>query len=148
MSDYVKSKVIRYPIDTELLEYYGIKEIEDSYDIYTTFVEKVSEKYPSFTDFPRKGEIGVNSTYNYKEDECRYYIDYVLSREYNVGCEDYGVSQELTQEQKEKWSKKFKEIIPNLNPDKFRLVLYCYYNGCDCPDYYETTNILITDEEE
>lgn len=46
MSDYVKKKVIRYPIDKEIFDYYGIKDYE--WDI----VDKFKEIDSKFEEFP------------------------------------------------------------------------------------------------
>ena len=141
MSDYVKKKVIRYPIEKEIFDYYKIEDYE--WDI----VDKFKEIDSQFEEFPEKGEIGFDCTYNDKEEKNKYYIDYVLSYKYGVDCGDFGISQLLTEEQKEKYKPIFEKFIPDIDTNKFRLVLFCYYNGCDCPDYYEVTP-PINDEEE
>ena len=141
MSDYVKKKVIRYPIDKKIFDYYGIEDYE--WDI----VEKFKEIDPKFEEFPNKGEIGFDCAYNDEDEENKYYIDYVLSYKYGADCGDFGISQLLTEEQKQKYKPIFEKFIPNIDVNKFRLVLFCYYNGCDCPDYYEVTP-PISDEEE
>ena len=71
--------------------------------------------------------------------EFHYYLDYFLNYEYGSDMGDYGISYELTEGQKEKWKDRFGKYLKDIDKDKFRLVEYCYYNGCDCPDYYEIT---------
>lgn len=142
MSDYVKKKVIRYPIDKEIFKHYGIEDYE--WDI----VKKFKEIDPKFEELPCKGQIGFDDTYNSYDEENKYYIDYVLAYTYGADCGDFGISQLLTEEQKEKYKPMFEKFIPNIDTSKFRLVLFCYYNGCDCPDYYDVTPPITDDEEE
>lgn len=140
MSDYVMKKVVRYPIEKEIFDYYGITE---EWDI----VEKFQEIDNEFEEFPHKNEIGFESTYDYDKNESKYYIDYVISYSYGGYSDDFGISQLLTKEQQEKYRPMFEKYIPNFDADKFRLVKFCYYNGVDCPDYYEVT-LPMSDEDE
>ena len=141
MSDYVKKKAIRYPLTEKDFKRFGLE--YGDWDI----INKFQEIDPNFIDIPHKNQIGFDSAWNDKDDESKYYIDFVISYIYGADSTDFGVSQLLTDEQKERYRAMFEKFIPDLDVDKFRLVYFCYYNGCDCPDYYEVTP-PITDEDE
>ena len=134
MSDYVREKVIRYPIEEDLIK---ANNCEDAYDLEKIF-RKIDEDFGTWDRDKKKFEI-------FGTDKAEY-IDYVLDYEYGACSGDFGYSQMLTEKQIEKYKPMFEKFIPNLDVSKFRLVLFCYYNGCDCPDYYEVTEITYEEE--
>lgn len=123
MSDYVRAKVIRYPLD----DFYKKMKFDDEYEL-EEYLKNIDKNFENYT-------FAVN--YTYGNNASHIYLDYTLNYEYGATMGDYGISYELTEEQKEKWKEKFSKYLKDIDKDKFRLVEYCYYNGCDCPDYYE-----------
>ena len=141
MSSYVLKKAIRYPINDELLKYYKVE------DYYFDLEEKLKEIDKEFGEFPPKNKFELDSGYNEKERKEKYYIDFVITYKYGADSGDFGISQLLNKEQHLKYKEMFSKFIPNIDENKFRLVKFCYYNGVDCPDYYEVTPPM-TDEDE
>lgn len=139
MSDYVKKKVIRYPIGLEVLRQYDCEKDDLEYKL-----KEIDSDFDNWRVLPR---FEIDITYNDKQDKSMYYLDYILNYEYGACDGDFGISQELTEEQKAKWTEVFKKFIKDIDANKFRLVKFCYYNGCDCPDYYETTPPMVDDEK-
>lgn len=64
------------------------------------------------------------------------FIDYVLDYEYDCDGE-YGKVRELYDSEKEKFRPVFQKIDPDINMDYVRLVEFCWYNGCEAPNYYD-----------
>lgn len=133
MSDYVRTKVIRYPLD----DFYKKMKFDDEYEL-EEFLKNIDKNFENYT-------FAVH--YTYGNNTSHIYLDYTLNYEYGSEMGDYGISYELTEEQKEKWKDKFGKYLKDIDKDKFRLVEYCYYNGCDCPDYYEVKKQEITDND-
>lgn len=129
MSDYVRAKVIRYPLD----DFYKKMKFDDMFEL-EDFFKRIDKTFGSYSS--HLNTFTIKSTWN---GESHYYLDYFLNYGYGSDMGDYGISYELNEEQKEKWKDKFSKYLKNIDKDKFRLVEYCYYNGCDCPDYYEVT---------
>lgn len=129
MSDYVRAKVIRYPLD----DFYEKMKFEDMFEL-EEFFKGIDGTFGNCSS--HLNTFTVKCTWNW---ESHYYLDYFLNYEYGSDMGDYGISYELTEEQKEKWEDRFGKYLKDIDKDKFRLVEYCYYNGCDCPDYYEIT---------
>lgn len=129
MSDYVRAKVIRYPLD----DFYKKMKFDDMFEL-EEFFKGIDETFGSYSS--HLNTFTVKCTWN---GELHYYLDYFLNYEYGSDMGDYGISYELTEGQKEKWKDRFGKYLKDIDKDKFRLVEYCYYNGCDCPDYYEVT---------
>lgn len=69
-----------------------------------------------------------------------YYLDYVLEKQYGVDGE-YGYVFLLDDNDKQKYCPLFDKLGIEYNPDDLRKVVYCYYNGCECTDYYDPTEI-------
>lgn len=130
MSDYVRTKVIRYPLDDfcERMKFDNEYKLEE-------FFEKVDRDFEFYSSRPNT--FTIESTYGNQKSHI--YLDYILNYEYGLDMGDYGISYELNEEQKEKWKGRFSKYLNDIDKDKFRLVEYCYYNGCDCPDYYGVT---------
>lgn len=125
MSDYVRAKVIRYPLD----DFYKKMKFDDEYEL-EEYLKNIDESFEGYT---------FAISYTYGNNVSHIYLDYTLNYEYGSDMENYGMAYELTKGQKEKWKDKFGKYLKDIDKDKFRLVEYCYYNGCDCPDYYEIT---------
>lgn len=134
MSDYIRKKVIRYPLNLWMDE----REIEDDYDL-EEYIKSLELDVPINFYGSKINTFVIDSGYNSETKTINYYLDYLLNYDYGSEMGDYGISFTLLSKQKNKWEKKFNKIINNIDKDKFRLVEYCYYNGCDCPDYYEIT---------
>lgn len=139
MSDYEKNKVLRLPIDKIDMEVF-CKEIEQRYfelqgkvinakDDLAWYVE---EAFPDLFGYQDKGKFTIAPTYP------RGFIDYVLDSTWGDDCGDWGKVRELYPTEKTKYLPVFQKILPRLeNLDDVRLVEYCYYNGCEAPDYYD-----------
>lgn len=130
MSDYVRRKVIRYPLD----DFYKKMKFDDEYELEELF-KKIDNNFDAYSS--ALDTFALENTYgNHKS---HIYLDYILNFDYGSDMGDYGIAYDLTEEQKGKWEEKFGKYLKDIDKDKFRLVEYCYYNGCDCPDYYEVT---------
>lgn len=129
MSDYVKAKVIRLPFPKKLIEKLGVDDCWDCEDYLKTTLGELWYDYKTHTGF---------------EIECTdkaYYLDYKLQSQYG-DCEgDYGYVFLLDDNDKQKYCPLFDKIGIDYNPDELRKVVYCYYNGCECPDYYNPSEI-------
>lgn len=130
MSDYVRAKVIRYPLD----DFYKKMKFDNEFEL-EEFFEKIDNSFETYSSMLDTFTFG----YTYGNNKSHIYLDYILNYEYGSDMGDYGISYELTEEQKEKWKDRFGKYLKDIDKDRFRLVEYCYYNGCDCPDYYEIT---------
>lgn len=118
MSDYVKAKVIRLPFPESLMKKLNVDSIWECED---------------YLDEKQRFEIGCTDK--------AYYIDYIV--EYQCGCCDgeYGYAFYLDEKDKEKYCPLFDKLDIEYNPDDLRKVVYCYYNSCECPDYYDPEEI-------
>lgn len=138
MSDYVREKVLRLPIEgfqledlkkviTEKLEAIGksVRDVDDDLGWYTEMA------FPEVWGYGARGKFQWSPTYP------RQFIDFVLDREW--GCEgEWGKVRELYPTEKEKYLPIFQKVLPGLdNIDNVRLVESCWYNGCEAPDYYD-----------
>ena len=72
MSDYVKKKVIRYPIDAEVAIVY---KCDDFWDLENKFKEIDKD----FGNWKLKPRFELDSSYNSKQGKSRYYLDYILN---------------------------------------------------------------------
>jgi hypothetical protein len=138
MSTYVKEKVLRLPIEgfqledfkkmiTEKLEPLGIT-AEDVDDDFLWAMEK------AFPDICGSGDVGK---FQWSPTYPRQFIDFVLKYEHD--CEgEYGKVRELYPSEKAKYLPVFQKLLPDLaTMDDVRLVEFCWYNGCEAPDYYD-----------
>ena len=131
MSTYVREKVLRIPRDKINLENI-INELERKYsdenvrDDLSFFLEAAM---PDMFGYGDKDKFQMSPT-------CEPFVDYVLEHEYD--CDgDYGKVRELYESEKEKFRPVFQKIDPDINMDYVRLVEFCWYNGCDAPNYYD-----------
>lgn len=122
MSDYVRNKQVLYPITKELLEKLNC---DDVYDL--------EERFSAGSKFNAEGFIDYDGTKNYNQ-----YLAYTLDSDYGAESGDFGRSRFLRSSEQEKYKKLFGEVIPEdlIDPSLFKYVDYCYYNCCECDDYY------------
>lgn len=118
MSDYVRAKVIRLPI-----EFTGINP-DDRDEL--EFGEETKAKW----GYMDEGKFMFAPTDND-------FIDYCLECEHDA-CGEYGKVRELYPSEVEAWTPIFKDAMPDCDMSKARLVDYCWYNCCEAPDYYGT----------
>ena len=132
MSTYVREKVLRIPIE----------------DInYENFINIFQKKYPDQDvkddiayyfekELPDLFGYGDINKFQFSPTYPRSFIDYVLEYEYD--CDgDYGKVRELYDSEKEKFKSIFQRLYDDVDMNKVRLVEFCWYNGCEAPDYYE-----------
>ena len=122
MSDYVRNKQVLYPVTKELLEKLNC---DDAYDL--------EERFSAGSKFTVEGFVDYGGTGNYNK-----YLAYELSSTYGEESGDFGRSRFLRSSEQEKYKKLFGEVIPEdlIDPSLFKYVDYCYYNCCECDDYY------------
>ena len=134
MSTYVREKVLRIPrekmnfahIARKLEENYPEANIMDDLGFY------LESTLPELFGYGDVNKFQMSPT-------CEPYIDYVLDYEYD--CEgDYGKVRELYDSEKKKFRSTFEKLDPDINMDYVRLVEFCWYNGCEAPDYYDIAN--------
>ncbi len=124
MSTYVREKVLRIP-----LEKLNIKFTEEEEDDLGWAVEN---RFPDIFDYGAEGKFQLAPTESN-------FIDFVLEKEWDADGE-YGKIRSLTENEKSKYLPKFQQIDPDVNMDDVRLVEFCWYNGCEAPDYYDETD--------
>ena len=122
MSDYVHNKQVLYPITKELLDKMGIK---DSFEIEEKLYPADNLDMEYFVDYSGTG----------KSNE---YLAYELYSDYGKESGDFGRSRFLKPAEQEKYKKIFSIIIPEefIDSSLFKYVDYCWYNCCECDDYY------------
>ena len=130
MSDYVREKVLRIPLERLNLVF-----TEDEMDDLSWSIEK---RFPDIFDYAEAGKFQLAPTYSQ-------FVDYVLEHEYGADGE-YGKTRALTDREKEKYRPVFQRINPDVNMDFVRLVEFCWYNCCEAPDYYDETKDRFYDE--
>lgn len=131
MSTYVREKVLRIPQDKINFE---------------DFINNLQKKFP---DEDVRDDLGFyierehSDLFGYGDENMfqlspttKPFIDYVL--EYEWDCEgEYGKARELYESEKEKFRPIFQRIDEFVNMDFVRLVEFCWYNGCEAPNYYD-----------
>lgn len=140
MSTYVREKVLRIPMERIDLNY--IKNIiaqkypnENHDDDFSWYLESA---LPDVFDYGTVGKFQIAPT----EEN---YIDYVLEYEWDADGE-YGKTRALYDSEKMKYTAIFQKIDPNINMHYVRLVEFCWYNGCEAPDYYDDEHDSFYDE--
>ena len=126
MSTYVREKVLRVPFD-KYKEHFRF-EIADPDDIPWS----IEHAHPDLWGYRDIGKFQFAPTETL-------YVDYVLDYEYDCDGE-YGKVRELYSSEKAKYLPKFLDIFSHINMNDVKLVEFCWYNGCDDPDYYEPMN--------
>ena len=130
MSDYVREKVLRIPLDRLNLVF-----TDDKMDDLSWSIEK---RFPDIFDYAKKGKFQLAPTRSQ-------FVDYVLDYEYWADGE-YGKTRALTEREKAKYRPFFQKINPDVDMDFVRLVEFCWYNCCEAPDYYDETKDSFYDE--
>jgi len=130
MSDYVKNKVLRYPIPKAILEKYSDDDLYYEYE----------DLFPELFSYNKPNYFTITYAYDYDNNIGNHYLDYQLESHYGCDAGDWGFSRELTQEEKDKYILEFKKIFEDVDMNKVHKVVYCYYNGVDEQDYYSLDN--------
>ena len=125
MSEYEHNRAVMYPITLELLNKLSCNDTDDLEDRFTT------NKYRDKSYF----EIEIFKDYEGTR-ECNYYLSYVIDSAYGEG--DFGRSRFLKSSEQEKYKTIFSKVIPEnlIDTSLFKYVDYCWYNCCECDDYY------------
>ena len=133
MSTYVREKVLRIPVH-KMNFAHVVRQLEEKYpddDVMDDITFYLEDVLPDLFGYGDRNKFQMSPT----EER---FIDYVLDYEYD--CDgDYGKVRELYDSEKEKFRSTFEQIDPNINMDYVRLVEFCWYNGCDAPNYYDIT---------
>ena len=124
MSTYVREKVLRIPLEKLNLQF-----TEEEEDDLCWAIEK---RFPDIFSYGKEGKFQFAPTVSS-------FIDFVLEKEWDADGE-YGKTRSLTENEKAKYLPKFQQIDPDVNMDDVRLVAFCWYNGCEAPDYYAETD--------
>ncbi len=130
MSTYVREKVLRIPLEKLNLAF-----ADEEMDDLGWFIE---ERFPEIFSYGDEGKFQLAPTETP-------FIDLVLEYEYDA-CGEYGKTRALTEREKEKYRPMFQKIDPEVNMDFVRLVEFCWYNGCEAPDYYDDVDDSFYDE--
>lgn len=133
MSDYVRKKCIRFKIPQNIIDELGNEE--------DWIVDLLLQKYKLKYEYETKK---ANFTIGYGEDfdnnATNYFLDYLLDYEYGAS-EDFESVRLLTDNEFEKYSRKFAKYFSEIGRDELRLVHYSYYNGTDEPSVYELDEV-------
>lgn len=140
MSTYVREKVLRIPryrlnfahIVRKMEEKFPNEDVMDDLGFY------IESAVPDLFGYGDVGKFQLSPT-----DEP--FIDYVLDYELDADGE-YGKTRALTDNEKKKYLPVFQKIDPEINMEFVRLVEFCWYNGCEAPDYYDETRDDFYDE--
>lgn len=128
MSDYVKIKAIRLPIPQEILD-----KCDDLEEYFEQQLGDLFDTCYEVNKFTIECTTGNN------------YIDYILDYKYGEDCGEYGFAFNLNDNDKVKYVPLFKNIRFKFHISDLRKVVYCYYNGCEPPDYYDVSEDLFED---
>ena len=139
MSDYVHNKQVVYPIDKKepyLMERY-ISSLKDRYGDWADVwdIEMVEELAELFSPTRTKDKFEIEGFCDYKTGNINYYLAYTLYSDYGEESGDFGRSRFLTPTEQAKYKKIFEQIMP-INETKLKYLDYCWYNCCECEDYY------------
>ena len=142
MSTYVREKVLRIPFE-KLFKICSISDwfTSDDLDDMSWLLEK---KFPNEFEYATVGKFQISPT----EDE---FIDFVLEYEWDSCCEvleyewdscceDFGKVRDLYNIEKENFLPVFQRLNPDFtleNMDNVKVVEFCWYNGCEAPNYYD-----------
>ena len=131
MSTYVREKVLRIPREKMNFAHI-VRKLEEKYpddDVMDDLGCYLESTLPDLFGYGDRNKFQMSPT-------CEPFIYYVLEYEYD--CDgDYGKVRELYDSEKEKFRPVFQKIDPDINMDYVRLVEFCWYNGCEAPDYYD-----------
>lgn len=133
MSDYVRKKCIRFKIPQNI-----INELENEEDwIVDLLLQKYKLKYEYET---KKYNFTIGYGEDFDNNVTNYFLDYLLDYEYGAS-EDFESVRLLTDNEFEKYSRKFAKYFSEIGRDELRLVHYSYYNGTDEPSVYKLEEV-------
>lgn len=125
MSDYVKAKVIRLPFPQDLIKKL---EVEDCWDCEYYLMEKLGDLWQDYK---------TNNGFQIECTDKAYYLDYVMEYTYGANSGSFGYAFLLDEVDKVKYVPLFNKIGIDYDVNDLRKVVYCYYNSCECADYYD-----------
>lgn len=130
MSTYVREKVLRIPFE-KLFKICSISDwfTSDDLDDRSWLLEK---KFPNEFEYATVGKFQTSPT----EDE---FIDFVLEYEWGSCCEEFGKVRDLYDIEKANFLPVFQRLNPDFtleNMANVKVVEFCWYNGCEAPNYY------------
>lgn len=128
MSDYVRKKCVRFKIPQNIID-----ELKNDND---WLVDLLLEKFQLKDSYDTENDFTINDGYDYDNRKEDYFLDYQLEYEYGASG-DFESVRLLTDNEFEKYSRKFAKYFSEIGRDELRLVHYCYYNGVDEPSVYE-----------
>ena len=131
MSTYVREKVLRIPREKMNFAHI-VRKLEEKFpgeDIMDDLGFYIEDLDDNLFDYGKVNKFQLAPT----EEP---FIDYVLDYEYDCDGE-YGKVRDLYESEKEKFRPIFQQLDPDINMDYVRLVEFCWYNGCEAPDYYD-----------
>ena len=129
MSDYVRKKCIRFKIPQNIID-----ELENEED---WIIDLLRQKYEYET---KKDNFTIGYGEDFDNNVTNYFLDYLLDYEYGASG-DFESVRLLTDNEFEKYSRKFAKYFSEIGRDELRLVHYCYYNGTDEPSVYELEEV-------
>ena len=129
MSDYVRKKVIRYPFPHHVLLKCNTDRASDC-GVYLK--EKLGNLYSN---------VGGIKKFELEITDKAAYIDWVYYSSYGEESGDIGVVSLLTEKEISIIKPYFDKIGCYIDPKKLRKVDYCYYNCCECADYYNVDEL-------
>lgn len=133
MSDYVRKKCIRFKIPQNIID-----ELENEEDwIVDLLLQKYKLKYEYET---KKDNLTIGYGEDFDNNVTNYFLDYLLDYEYGTSG-DFESVRLLTDNEFEKYSRKFAKYFSEIGRDELRLVHYSYYNGTDEPSVWKLEEI-------
>lgn len=142
MSDYERVKVVRFKPTEQAFLKLGILTPSDLWDLEDKMPAVFGYEARRALERAGKPFFTVDSGYNDKEHKCNYYIDCVLRRADGEDAGDWGRIRRLYPTELEKYKRLFSEALGfeiECTDDDMKLVEFCFYNGCDAPDYFDET---------
>lgn len=147
MSDYKRTKAVRYKIPEEITkkfrEKYNKKYLDPDWFIEYYNKQAKEEILIDSYKITKQNEMTIGSglIYNDKDSNYEYYIDLILDSNYSENSGDFEFVRLLTQKEFDKYKNNFMKLIPNIKLENLRYVDYCYYNGVDEPAIWELEDI-------
>jgi len=132
MSDYVHNKVVRLPFPKSILEKCNT---DDIFECEKYLTELLGDLWSV------RGRNGFDIGYT----DSGYYLDWVYYHTYGENSGDFGNSRLLTSSELSVIKPCFNKLNVQYNDEDLRVVEYCYYNGCEAPDYYD---IIMEDNDD
>lgn len=124
MSDYVHKKVVRLPFPDEIMSTCNAEEVCDCEGY-------LKEKLGDLWNIRGKNSFELEFT------DKRCYIDWVYYHTYGEESGDWGKARILTENELNVIKPYFDKLEVNYKDEDLRVVDYCYYNCCECTDYYD-----------